>query len=70
MVYRCDRCKAVSEGGIIDTEGGESELPDNWHYFDLPVRGSTGARSMGRDLICANCEDDLYAWLHPKEESE
>lgn len=57
MVWRCDRCKTVSDEGNVD------DPPDDWERRVLPVRGSTGARSDAEFVLCAACDDSLYDWL-------
>jgi hypothetical protein len=61
LVWRCDRCKTVSEQGLayIDNDG-ENEPPDGWERRILPVRGSQGARSDEAYYLCSECDDDLY----------
>lgn len=56
--WRCDRCHKVSTFGDIDT------LPPDWEHRNMPVRGSEGARSSGRVVLCDDCDDSLYRWLH------
>lgn len=70
IVHRCDRCLSISDMGSITALNGEEELPPDWHYYEMPVRGSEGAKSRELSLICAICEDDLYHWRHPKARPE
>lgn len=62
QVWRCDRCKKVSDGCVDDG-------PDGWMRYDMPVRGSEGARSVMVYHLCDECEDSLYAWLHRQDDS-
>jgi len=57
LVWQCDRCTRISNGGNVD------DPPDNWRQFDAPVRGSEGARSTRVVTICGECDDLLYDWL-------
>lgn len=56
-VWMCDRCDKVSRSGDDD------DPPEEWNNYDLPVRGSTGARSRMVRTICSTCDDSLYEWL-------
>lgn len=58
LVWRCDRCKVVSNLGDVD------DPPDGWERRVLPVRGSEGARSDGAYTLCGECDDALYAWFY------
>ena len=64
--WMCDRCKATSNAGDID------DPPPNWRFTPMPVRGSGGERSIGIHdaVICGDCDDDLYRWLHKEEDCE
>lgn len=58
LVWRCDRCQRVSGMGDVD------DPPEDWERRSMPVRGSQGARSNGEVVLCEECDDDLYRWLH------
>lgn len=58
QVWQCDRCHTISDLGNID------DPPDNWERRTMPVRGSQGARSSRDAVICADCDDSLYAWAN------
>jgi hypothetical protein len=58
LVWRCDRCKAISDMGNVD------DPPEDWERRVLPVRGSQGARSDAGYTLCRECDDDLYRWFH------
>ena len=59
LVWQCDRCKGItSQGGNVD------DPPDNWSARDMPVRGSSGARSSMPVVLCVGCDDELYEWFH------
>lgn len=58
LVWRCDRCHAVSIDGTVD------DPPDGWEQRSMPVRGSEGARSSMAQTLCGECDDALYAWFH------
>jgi hypothetical protein len=53
----CDRCGTMSRSGDID------DPPSNWRILDLPVRGTSGARSTRRGVLCDSCDDALYEWF-------
>jgi hypothetical protein len=61
LVWRCDRCKAVSNAGNVD------DPPETWEWRSMPVRGSQGARSSMDQVLCADCDDSLYEWLRAGE---
>lgn len=55
---RCDRCGAIADA-IPD------ELPDNWRYLTVQVRGSAGpVTGKTETVICDKCDDELYTWFH------
>lgn len=58
QVWMCDRCSKISRNGDVD------DPPEEWNNYDMPVRGSEGARSRGVVTICSTCDDSLYEWLH------
>ena len=68
LVWQCDRCGCVSLVGNVD------DLPKSWDRFTVPVRGSTGSRSTREAVMCEQCSDLLYDWLHtparPEEDPE
>lgn len=61
LVWQCDRCRRVS--GM----GDSTDPPEDWHRVDMPCRGSQGAKSRQTLVLCAECDDDLYGWLHGEE---
>jgi hypothetical protein len=58
QVWKCDRCEATSDMGIVD------DPPDDWVRRSMPVRGTSGNRSDMTADLCPSCDDDLYAWFH------
>jgi len=59
LVWRCDRCKKIGEMG-----SSADDPPEDWENRNMPVRGSQGARSNSTYLLCNECDDSLYKWLH------
>ena len=64
LVWQCDRCDKVSDMGDVD------DPPEGWERRTVPVRGSEGARSSAELVICAECDDSLYQWLHNGDDLE
>lgn len=56
LVWQCDRCGRMNNGGDID------DPPEEWRQVTMPVRGSKGARSTTEAVICGDCDDALYRW--------
>lgn len=63
LVRRCDRCKKVT-----DNFESIDDLPDNWQYIRLEVRGSAGnVTGTEERAICDECAEQLYRWFHYDE---